>query len=382
MENKVYIVRCPDYDHVDAKIPELLEMMGGMSQFVKPGEKIVLKPNLLTAAQPEKAVTTHPSIVAAVARLAKNAGAAPLIADSPGASPHTENTLKKVYRNCEMNRVAEETGIDLNFETGSQTVSFPAGNLIKRFEIITPILAANGVLNLCKLKTHSFLSMTGAVKNNFGVIPGLAKPAYHAKLHDPTHFANMCLDLSLFVAPRLSLMDAVVGMEGNGPNNGVPKHVGLLLAATNPLSLDVVAGEIMGLQREQNFILIEAEKRGLVPNRLEQVELVGLDPSQLRIPDFALPATLGGRDSILLALLTPIFKNGFTVQPRIIKDKCVACGVCRDACPVQVIAMVENDHKYAQIDPKHCIRCYCCHEMCPEDAIELRQGALYRLFNR
>ncbi len=379
--NKVYVLKCPDYDHVEEKMEELLTMMGGMSQFAKPGETIVLKPNLLAAAKPEEAVTTHPAVMAAVAKMAKNEGATPIIIDSPGSGyPHNEKTLKRVYRTCGMDDAAEKAGIEVSLDTTYQTVSFPDGKLIKRFEVMTPVLEADGVFNLCKFKTHGFLSMTGAVKNCFGVIPGLTKPGYHAKLPDKNHFAGMCLDLSAFVSPRISIMDAVLGMEGNGPHNGHPRHIGLLLASTNPLAMDVVVGEIMGLGWENNPILIEAEKRGLTPNRLEHVEIIGADIAELRIADYKLPSTvLGGLGAFMLSLMAPAFKHGFTVRPHIIENKCVACGACRDACPVKVISIV---NKHAQIDNRNCIRCYCCHEMCPHDAIELKQGILYRMFNR
>ncbi len=379
--NKVYVVQCPDYEQVGEKIDKLLAMMGGMHQFAKAGEKIVLKPNLLAAAKPEKATTTHPALVTAMARMAKDAGAIPVIADSPGSGyPYIEKTMKRVYRTCGMYEAAELSGCEVNLDTTHEIVSFLGGDFIKRFEIITPVLRADAVFNLCKLKTHSFMSMTGAVKNSFGVIPGLTKPGYHAKLHDTGWFARMCLDLSLFVSPRISIMDAVIGMEGNGPHNGIPRHVGLLVASINPLALDVVAGEIMGIERENNPILIEAEKRGLSPNRLEQVELMGIDATALRIPDFKLPTTIFGKTGFgPLSLIIPLFKSGFTVRPQIIKDKCTACGVCHDACPVQVISMEET---YAQIDKNNCIRCYCCHEMCEYDAIELRSSILHRMFNR
>jgi uncharacterized protein (DUF362 family)/NAD-dependent dihydropyrimidine dehydrogenase PreA subunit len=381
MTTKVYIVRCPDYDKVGEKMEELLTMMGGMSQFVKSGENIVLKPNLLTAAKPEKAVTTHPELVTAAGRLVKQAGADVILIDSPGSGyPHSKKTLNRVYRRCGMYEAAEQGGFEASLDTSYQAVSFPEGRLIKRFEVMTPIVEADGVLNLCKLKTHGFLSMTGAVKNCFGVIPGLTKPGYHAKLPDPAHFAAMCLDLSTYVSPRLSIMDAVIGMEGNGPHNGSPRHIGLLLASTNPLAIDIVASEIMGLKRENNPVLLEAERRGLTPNRLEHVEVIGAALDDVRIADFKLPSTiLGGLGSVVLSLLGPLFKSGFTVKPQIIPEKCVACGFCRDACPVQVISI---EDKHARINNNGCIRCYCCHEMCPHDAIELKQGVLYRIFNR
>ena len=359
---------------------ELLSMMGGIDRFVKAAERILLKPNLLTAALPEKAITTHPAIVNAFAALAKNEGARLIIADSPGSGfAYNQKTMRKVYRETGMAELAEQIGIEASLDTGHEIVSFPEGKLIKRFEVIKPVLDADAVINLCKLKTHGFLFMTGAVKNSFGVIPGLTKPGYHAKLHDPGRFAGMCLDLSNYVAPRLSIMDAVIGMEGNGPHAGTPRQIGLLLASGNPLALDVVAAEIMGLERENNPILREAEKRKQRPNRIEDVELVGVEKSELRIPGYKLPSTmLTGTGSVILAKLAPLFKHSFTMRPQILEDRCVACGACRDSCPVHVISI---EDKCARINHKECIRCYCCHEMCAYDAIELHGGFLYRLFH-
>ena len=356
-------------------------MMGGMQQFAAAGERIVLKPNLLTAAPPEHATTTHPAVVAAVGKLVKQTGAAVALIDSPGSGfPHSEKTLRKVYAASGMNDAAAQAGIELSFDITSQAVSFPQGVLIKRFDILTPLAQASGIINLCKLKTHGFLGMTGAVKNSFGAIPGRDKPGFHAKLHDPARFAGMCLDLSACVAPRLTIMDAVVGMEGNGPHNGSPRHIGLLLASSNPLALDVVATEIIGMKREQNPLLMEAAKRGWTPTRLEEIDLIGIEKKALRVPDFRLPATvLGSAGSVALRLFAPIFKHAFSVRPQIIADKCVGCGVCRDACPVQVITI---EQRVAQIRHRDCIRCYCCHEMCPHDAIALQGGVLYRLLHR
>lgn len=363
---------------------ELLEMMGGITRFVTKDENIILKANLLRAADPEKAVTTHPSIIAAIGRMTKAQGAKPVIADSPGSGyAHTKQTLKRLYHKCSMDIAAQAAIIDVSFDTSYQVVSYPEGELIKRFEVITPILEADGILNLCKLKTHSFMHMTGAVKNIFGVIYGRAKPGYHAKLSDTGHFANMLLDLANFVSPRLSIMDAVVGMEGNGPSGGTPRNVGLLIGAMNPLALDVVAGEIMGLDRTNNPVLTEAEKRGMAPTRIEEVELIGASSSDLRIHNFKLPSTIfegtgfEGFPSWVVKTMEHLLKNAASLKPKILKDKCIACGACRDACPVHVIDIVDN--RYAQIHTKNCIRCYCCHEMCPEDAIDLSSGLLYRI---
>ncbi|MFL7794645.1 MAG: DUF362 domain-containing protein [Anaerolineae bacterium] len=387
MDNRVYIVKCPNYEQAQEKIAELFSLIGGIEQFAAPGEKIVLKVNLLAAAEPEEAITTHPAITAAVGKMAKSVGAAPIIADSPGSGfQYTEGTLKRVYRTCGMYDAAAEAGIDVNMDTSYQAVSFPDGVLVKHLDVITPVIEADGVFNLCKLKTHTYMGMTGAVKNHFGIIPGLAKPGYHAKLHDTGRFADMLLDLSAYVAPRVSIMDAVVGMEGDGPNAGEPRHIGLLLAARNPLALDVVASEIIGLPRENNPVLIAAEKRGLAPTRMEQIELIGANATGLRIPGYKLPATFSSEEGLANLIwwqqaLKPLFRDSLTIKPRVLKDKCIACGACRDACPMHVITIRQDDKKYAHIDDSGCIRCYCCHEMCPQDAIELHKGLMGRIIN-
>ena len=391
MTNKVYAIKCASYDQVNEKMKELLKMMGGIEQFVAPDENVALKANLLVSAEPEKGVTTHPAVVAAIGHLIKSRNAHATILDSPsGAYQYNERTMKRVYKACGMSKAAQEAGIALNFDTSHQAVSFPEGALIQHFDILTPLVEADHVFNLCKLKTHTFMGITGGVKNNFGAIPGRAKPGFHGTLPEPALFAQMLLDLANCVAPSLSIMDAVVGMEGDGPGSGDPIQIGLLLASENPLALDVVASEIMGLAPDHNPIMVEAKKRGVYPHRLEDIELIGTEKAELRIPDFSLPATYakGKRSSepgILQKIASPILKKAFSLRPHIKKDVCIACGDCREICPMQVITIEEDKtnggKKYAVIDDNDCIRCYCCHETCPQDAIALRKGLLYRLVN-
>lgn len=388
MDSRVFAVRCESYDAAPEAVAELLEMMGGIERFVRAGESIVLKPNLLRAADPDEAVTTHPAVVAAVGRAVLAGGASAQIADSPGAGyRYTEAALKRTYDRCGMTAVAEETGMALNFDVGHEIVSHPDGRLVRRFEVITPVARADGLINLCKLKTHEFTGMTGAVKNLFGVVPGLLKPGYHGKLADTQRFAAMTLDLAGLIAPRLNLMDAVVGMEGDGPGSGDPRPVGWLLGSEDPLALDVVAGEMMGLPAADNPLLVEAEARGTAPWRPDQVELVGATLEELRVPGFRLPTTRLTGAGVGAAWwhkpVVALLRSGFSVRPEVIPDRCTACGACVRACPVQVIELVGGRGSgYARIDPRGCIRCYCCHEMCPEDAIALRRSLLHRLVNR
>jgi len=390
MDNRVYVVKCAGYDQTEDKLVELIELMGGMNRFAEKREKIALKVNLLREALPDEAVSTHPAVVSAVARMVRDSGARPVIVDSPGSGfRFTKKVLAGIYQTNGMSQAANESGAELNFDTTFDIVSFPEGNLIKRFEIITPILRADGFLNLCKLKTHTFTTMTGAVKNHFGVIPGRAKPGYHAKLMDNGRFAGMLLDLIKVAPSRISIMDAVMAMEGDGPSAGDPRQVGLLLGAANPLALDVVAGEIIGLSRESHPLLLEAESRGLKPNRIGQIELIGPDISEIRILDFKFPPTISQGTGFANHLswwqrpIQPFVKNSLTLKPSVSKEKCIACGACHEACPVRAISMINTRKRpYARIDDDKCIRCYCCHEMCAEDAIILNRSLLYRFAHR
>ena len=356
--------------------------MGGMERFARQGEKIVLKVNLLREARPEEAVCTHPAVVAAIAGLVKKEGADAVIADSPGGGfRYNEKTLDKIYHASGMHQAAQQAGIGVNRDTTSRPVSFSEGILTKHFDIITPVYEASAVINLCKMKTHLFTMMTGAVKNIFGVIPGLTKPGYHAKLQNPQRFAGMLLDLAQYISPRVSIMDAVVAMEGDGPGTGDPRQVGLLIGAENPLALDLVAGEIMGIDRTQNSIILEAEHRDLQPNRLEDIEIIGADLAEVKVPDFKQPRVAPGNFGLdpmpwHQQILQPFFKNAYTLRPRVIWERCIACGSCIEGCPMEAVSFVKEK---AFIDDDKCIRCYCCHETCPEEAIGLHSSWLYQL---
>jgi uncharacterized protein (DUF362 family)/Pyruvate/2-oxoacid:ferredoxin oxidoreductase delta subunit len=377
--SQVYIVRCPDYSQVHVKLAELIEMMGGVEKFVKPNQRIALKPNLLLAADQEKAATTHPSLLAATGKIFGKVAHSIVLAESPGSGyAYDKKTLEKTYQVCGMADAAKDAGIELNYDTSFETLSFPEGKLVKRFEIITPILRCDSYINLCKLKTHGLMFMTGGIKNIFGVIPGRSKPGYHSTMTTRELFAGMILDLAALVPPKLTIMDAVIGMEGDGPFNGTPVQIGLLIASTDPLSLDIVASEIMGLPNEKNPLLVEAKIRNMHPSCIEEVEVIGVPLSQLRISGFKLPGSFSKENKgVLGSFLKPLVKNSFTVDPRIIKAKCTACGTCKKACPRDAIVI----NKVAIIDKKKCIRCYCCHEMCQYKAIELHKSLLYKLVN-
>ena len=385
-ETQVYAASCPDYEQAEVCIRALVEQMGGMGRFVRPGERIVLKANLLRAAPPESAICTHPAVVEAVAKLVKEAGGTPVICDSPGGALHKEAVLRSLFEKTGMAAVAAAAGAELSMDSSTRTVSLPEGKVLRQAEIITPVAEADGVIDLCKMKTHVLMSMTGAVKNLFGVIPGLSKVGYHATHPDHATFADVLLDLTGYVKPRLSLMDGILAMEGDGPgSSGTPRQAGLLLAAANPLALDTAAGAIMNLPRQDNPVLLAAERRGLTPCRMEDVELIGGTVEELRMADYKFPAST---KSNLMDFLGPLArpaerlcKKALSQTPRIDGAKCVGCGICAKSCPGQAIAMTAPGKK-ARISQKACIHCYCCHELCPQKAVELHQSWLGRLLTK
>ena len=385
-ETQVYAASCPDYSQAEGAIRALVEQMGGMGRFVRPGERIVLKANLLRAAPPESAICTHPAVVEAVAKLVKEAGGTPVICDSPGGALHKEAVLRSLYEKTGMAAAAAAAGAELSMDSSTRTVSLPEGKVLRQAEIITPVAEADGVIDLCKMKTHVLMSMTGAVKNLFGVIPGLSKVGYHATHPDHETFADVLLDLTGYVKPRLSLMDGILAMEGDGPgSSGTPRQAGLLLAAANPLALDTAAGAIMNLPRQDNPVLLAAERRGLTPCRMEDVELIGGTVEELRMADYKFPAST---KSNLMDFLGPLArpaerlcKKALSQTPRIDGAKCVGCGICAKSCPGQAIAMTAPGKK-ARISQNACIHCYCCHELCPQKAVELHQSWLGRLLTK
>lgn len=367
---QVYAVRCPSYDQARQQMERLLSLCGGMAQFAQPGEDIVVKVNLLRPAPPEKAVSTHPAVAGAVSALIAAQGARAVLCDSPGSGyPYTESTLRSLYRQCGMEEAAERSGASLNFDLSSREVALPQGRLIRRAEVISPVLDADGVINVCKLKTHVFMGMTGAVKNHFGIIPGLGKVGFHAKLRDRELFARMLLDLCGFVSARLHIMDAVVAMEGDGPGeSGRPRPVGWLLASEDAVALDYVACRMIG--QEDSPVLRAAESFwGFDPLK---VELVGASMEELFVPNFLLPCRREGMLGKATGLGAPVQRllaSALSSAPRIDHRRCVGCGICERSCPQGAISLAGGR---AAVDRSRCIRCYCCHELCPQAAVLLR----------
>ena len=381
--SRVYIAKCPNYDRpsVEAALHESLQAFSRDNDLIAPGQKVVLKANLLQAQPPEKAVTTHPTLVAAVARWVRKAGATPIIADSPGGL-FTARTLRRVYQVTGMMRAAEEGGAALNYDVGSVLLPCPEGLMIKMVDSIRVVAEADAIISLPKLKTHSLTYFTGATKNLFGTVPGVSKAGYHTKLPTADKFSEMLIDILSCHKPVLTIMDAVVGMEGNGPSGGDPRYIGLLLTSTDGVALDVVATSVVGISPLSVPPIAAAARRGLTTGHVEDIEVLGNCVDAVKVTGFKKPRT-GSMDLHKLpAKLPPLVRSwaaGQLLASPHAGSKCIGCGVCVENCPVQAITIVA---KRARMDLKSCLRCYCCHELCPVNAVELHQSLLGRLVNR
>jgi uncharacterized protein (DUF362 family)/NAD-dependent dihydropyrimidine dehydrogenase PreA subunit len=384
-QEQVVVARCESYEfeRVRAALGRLLAPLGGMAAFVKPGERIALKPNLLFAARPEQAITTHPLVVAAVAMEVRAAGAFPVVAESPGSGiVQVRQIIERVYRKTGLRDVADRYGFELSSDMSWKTVSLPEGKVIHRLDVLSDILQADGVINVAKLKTHTFMTFTGATKNLFGVVPGLNKPGYHGKLREPERFAGMLLDVAGHVRPRLSVIDGITALEGMGPGaSGASRHLGVMLAGADPIAVDVACCRIVGIDPAAVPLLVVARKNGRWSGRAADVDTVGVPIAEVRVNDFALPSRrsrdVGLSPSRLLnAVLAPVLREGFTPLPRPKAGRCTLCQACERACPTAAISMGETT---AEVDDSLCIRCYCCHEVCPFAAIDLEFRGLGRV---
>ena len=376
MNSTVALVRSGEYAtaQIEAAVRRAVELLGGMSRFVQPGQRVLVKPNLLQAGDPDKAIITHPLVVRAVVKLAQEAGGQVLVADNPFIPPMNERGWDSLYERTGYAAIAAETGVRLNDSIVPQQRPHPEGSLIKLVDTSSFLSEADVVISVPKLKTHSLMRYTGAVKNLFGVVPGTIKAGYHVKLQTAERFASMLLDLASFVRPALTVMDAVVGMDGDGPSAGQPFPIGAVLAAPDPVALDVAAVGLVGRKPASVPTVAEAMARGWTTGQVRDLEILGEDLAAMVVPGFRLPP--GGRSEMdyVPHFLRPVGTRILVPSP-FVNRRCIGCGLCIESCPVRTIFRVDGRVRIAL---SNCIRCYCCHEVCPEQAITLHQPWLGR----
>ncbi len=373
MNLSVSLQSLADYDpeRVKDALLQLLEPLGGMGRYVKPGQKVLIKPNLLAGKSPDKAVTTHPEIVRQVILLVQNANGIVSVGDSPGLGKPVS-----VARKCGVLDVIEDTGARFAPFEESVPITLETGTY-HHLEVAREALEADVIINLPKLKTHQMMGYTGAVKNMFGLVVGMRKVRLHLQAGtDKAFFALLLLELAEYFKPALSIMDAVVGMEGNGPGNGDPVQLGALIASPHLVALDTVATAMVGLPERRVWTQRVARQTGRKGVSLDELELYGTPIQALLTTGFRPAANA----DINFGLPTPVknlLKNAITAQPDI-THKCQHCGHCVTHCPSQAMTLADRG---VEIDYGRCIRCFCCQELCPHDAVATHQGIILRLLD-
>jgi uncharacterized protein (DUF362 family)/NAD-dependent dihydropyrimidine dehydrogenase PreA subunit len=376
VSKSVAIVACEGYgrERALAAVKRSIDLIGGIDRFAKSGQRVLLKPNILMPSSAEKCVVTHPDVVYAVAKLLVDNGCKVIIAESPGAGMiYSAANLKKAYETVGYDQVAKDLGIELNMDVGARDVANPDGVLMKRLRLIEPVFNVDVVVVVSKMKTHLFTYMTGAAKNAFGLVPGMEKPTFHARLQEPDEFARMIVDVNEFVKPSLEIMDAVDAMEGDGPMSGTPRHVGAVLASGSYTALDVVAARIMSIDPKVVCTIKSAAERGLISEDLSDVEVVGDKLESFVVKDFQRPSTFTGKKRSggrMMKVMAGIIKV-YALRPSIVRSMCIGCGKCHRGCPMKAITMKNGK---AKVNNRKCIRCYSCHEFCDSHAIVLKRS--------
>ena len=371
MNTTVALKACAGYDEaaVQAAIDEIFALCGGIEAYVKPGDRVLIKLNLLMKRTPDQATTTHPAVAKAIVRAVQRAGAEAILADSPGGT-YTRAHLRGIYDACGMSTVAKETGCILNDDFSVTTRYLEAGKAARKLDLIGVLDHVDAVITVGKLKTHGLTTMTGCVKNLYGTIPGTTKVEYHARYQDVSLFSNMLLDICAAVKPCFAILDAIVGMEGEGPSGGRPRAIGALIGGVNPHAVDAVGARLIGLEPRQVTTLEAAQKRALLP----VYALVGDPIEPMIIRDFDIPMGLRRGSWVRLMNRLP---QAMRPRPVFTHKKCDGCGTCVRACPAKAIDM--DDARRPHVDVKTCIRCYCCQELCPKNDVEVRRNPIFSI---
>ncbi|MFC1903698.1 DUF362 domain-containing protein [Chloroflexota bacterium] len=376
-KSRVALIKCDTYD--DGQVYEAVEaginLLGGISNFIKPGERILIKPNVLIGTKPQKCVGTHPSVFKAIGTILKKAGATVSYGDSPGFGRCEGN-----MRRAGLKQIADELGIILADFGKGKAVTHGEALLNKRFTLVNAVLESDGVVSLPKLKTHGLTRLTGAIKNQFGCIPGILKNQFHLKMPNPYDFATMLVDLTVLIRPRLYVMDGIMAMEGTGPRTGKPNQLDILLFSSDPVALDAVACKIINLNPTFVPTSKPGEKAGLGTYHYENIEVIGENPELFIDRDFEVvrkPPVIVPRGRMAMFI-----KNLICPKPTIDKKMCTNCGTCVRMCPVTPKAVnwhTGDKSKPPSFEYDRCIRCYCCQELCPEGAVSIQETLLGRM---
>jgi len=369
MSARVSIVKCVSYDSslVQEATRKAIELIGGISSFIKPESRVLLKPNLLMAKGPQSGIVTHPEVVRSVIKILKEINCKIFVGDGPSVWGNHAEKVDEVYEVSGLKKVCNEEGVSL--------VKFKNRRWRGKFPLTTWLDDCDYVLNLPKFKTHDLTILTGAIKNLFGLVSGTYKTELHKNYFDKEDFAKIIVDIFEEVKPQLTLVDGIIAMEADGPaTSGKLRSLNLLFASNDCVALDSVLSIIMGLEPLDILTTREAAKRGLGEANINSIIIQGLELEDAIGEPFLLPTT-----SITKKLPAPVIKLAkrlIKYYPCVERDNCTGCAACIKACPNKAIKMKDGAITF---DYSKCIHCFCCQEACPASAVKIKKSIFAKL---
>jgi len=361
MSETVAFVRCVGYgEMLPAAIDQAFSLSGWNAINALSGKNVLLKPNLLTDRKPEQAVTTHPEFVRQVIRWLKHRGATVVVADSPASAAN----LKSVWELSGLRAVCEEEQVKLLSIEQAGVKSFTVNGF--SFAVAQPVLEADYIVNLPKVKSHALTLLTAAVKNIYGVLPGYSKTLLHRQYPRPLEFGRLIASIWKVIPPSITLADGIVGLEGQGPANGTPVALGFIAASTNPFALDRALCSVLKIDVQRVPYLLDGQ--------CKEYTCVG---DSIKVKSFEIPSGTHILNVLPKALVKAL--GGIVwVRPAFSESACIHCGKCVKACPVKALTLKDDKHA-PRLQAKLCISCCCCHEVCPADAIRMTQSLILRV---
>lgn len=349
------------------RVKQALDLLGGINAFIKPGSKVLIKPNLLMARGPEFAICTHPEIVRAVIKILKEINCRIIVGDGPSVWGKYVENVEEVYEKSGIKAVADEEGVEL--------IKFDQRKWVDKFPLARAAFECDYVVNVPKFKTHELTLLTGAVKNLFGLVWGTYKTELHKKYFDVEEFAKMLVDVYQQVKPALTIVDGILAMEGDGPaSSGIPKKCNLIVVGKDCVAIDSVLAVIMGVNPQDVPATREAAKRGIGVADINNIEILGEKLEDVKGTPFILPSASMARK--VPPAIARLARKLIKYYPCVERDNCIKCAACIDSCPKKIIRMT---HKGIAFNYSGCIACFCCQEACPASAIKVKKSLLAKL---
>lgn len=382
---KVALIKCDSYnvDAVEEKLREGFELLGGDSflrKLVPSGSKVMLKPNLLASAPKGSPVVTHYAVFEGIIRILKDYTENIVFGDSPGI-----DDAYKVAERAGLIEVADRYGVKFEAFKNTVHVTNDKALLCRGFDVAECVAQADVLISLPKLKTHAMAYYTGAVKNQFGCIPGTRKAEWHTRMPQNENFSRMLLDLNSVVKTKFAILDGITAMEGNGPKNGKPKNLDAIVMGECLTAVDSVGARMIGYDNVLDIPMLNQAhitKWGAVLP--EEISIVGEKLEDMKVTDFELIRNTN-EFIFINKEVTGILKKMLAPNPVLIEDKCVGCRRCEEVCPEKpnVITMVQGKNKLEpKWNMKKCIRCFCCQELCPVGAIKTKYPMIAKIMQK